>query len=247
MLSLDDDSLLNNTILLAVSGSRAYGTSVEGVSDQDYKGICVPPLNYYFGIESFSEFNNTGASDKKNTKDDTDITIKHIVKFAKEAMSGVPSSVELLFERPEDYLILTDCGKALINNRNLFLSKAMIKKMTGYAKAQIRLLDKKVDENSVVGYNTKNFMHAVRLITSATEILNTKNYSTYRPNRNFLLSCRKGEFSHSQAQQILSIAFADMIEAEKKTSLPDSPDRNAINTVLTKIEFEHLKLRLSTL
>ena len=42
----------NNLIFLhAISGSHAYGTAIEGVSDTDYRGIFVLEEEDYYGID----------------------------------------------------------------------------------------------------------------------------------------------------------------------------------------------------
>ena len=43
----------NNTIYLARHGSRAYGTNTAD-SDEDFKGICIPTKEYYFGFYQLS-------------------------------------------------------------------------------------------------------------------------------------------------------------------------------------------------
>ena len=62
------------TILMAPTGSFAYGTNVES-SDRDYKGICIPPIDCYLGLSSFKGYDNTGGNNFRNTKDDVDVTI----------------------------------------------------------------------------------------------------------------------------------------------------------------------------
>lgn len=68
--------LEDSTIILAPTGSYAYGTNTEE-SDRDYKGVCIPPIDYYLGLESFNEYNNSGGKNFKNTKDDIDINITY--------------------------------------------------------------------------------------------------------------------------------------------------------------------------
>ena len=82
--------LQQRTILLTITGSHAYGTNVE-TSDMDYKGVCIPPDEYYFGLKTFNDYNTTGGKNFKNTKDDIDISIMHINKFVSDAMQGVPN------------------------------------------------------------------------------------------------------------------------------------------------------------
>ena len=49
--------LETNTIILAYAGSTAYGTTTED-SDLDLRGICVPPEQYYYGLENFESYHS---------------------------------------------------------------------------------------------------------------------------------------------------------------------------------------------
>ena len=48
-MSAHDFSLFEHTILLSVSGSRAYGMARAG-SDVDVKGVLIPPRRYLIGV-----------------------------------------------------------------------------------------------------------------------------------------------------------------------------------------------------
>ncbi|MFP7477538.1 DNA polymerase beta superfamily protein [Terribacillus saccharophilus] len=235
------DWLEERTIILAPTGSHAYGTNTED-SDKDYKGICIPPVSYFLGLESFNEYNSSGGKNFKNTKDDVDINIIHITKFVKDAMVGVPNNIEILFLNKDQYIKLTDLGQQLIDNRHLFLSKAIQKKFGGYAKSQIQKLKLRNDSRAgrqdlidLYGYDTKFFMHSVRLLTSAIEILETGDFSTYRPNRGFLLDCRNGKYNFGEAVELIESLDDDLKKAANNSALPEMPDYNAINQLLIRI------------
>lgn len=240
--------LEERTIILTPTGSHAYGTSTDE-SDRDYKGVCIPPKEYYLGLKSFNEYNGTGGKNFKNTKDDVDINIIHINKFVMDAMKGVPNNIEILFVRPQDLIRVTELGRILIDNRHLFLSKAIKYKFGGYAYSQIQKLRVK-DSNGTgrrdlierYGYDTKFFMHAVRLLTSAIEILTTGDFSTYRPNREFLLECRNGRYTFDQAIRIVEELDREMQDAYERSPLPDLPDYDRINDMLIDINERALGL-----
>ncbi|PAF38476.1 hypothetical protein CHH58_03310 [Terribacillus saccharophilus] len=241
MQSIDYDWLEERTIILAPTGSYAYGTNTED-SDKDYKGICIPPVSYFLGLESFNEYNSSGGKNFKNTKDDIDINIIHITKFVKDAMLGVPNNIEILFLYKDQYLKITEPGQQLIENRHLFLSKAIQKKFGGYANSQIQKLKKRNVSRSgrkdlidVYGYDTKFFMHSVKLLTSAIEILETGDFSTYRPNRSFLLDCRNGTYTFDEAEELIESLDNDLKQAAEHSALPEKPDYNAINQLLVRI------------
>ncbi|PAK28276.1 hypothetical protein CJ467_21610 [Bacillus velezensis] len=236
------------TIILSPTGSYAYGTNTED-SDRDFKGVCIPPEEYYLGLESFNEYNTSGGKNFKNTKDDVDISIIHVNKFIKDAMSGVPNNIEILFVSPDKYLKLTRLGQKIIDSRHLFLSKLIQKRFGGYANSQIQKLKNKVSNGSgrqdlieQYGYDTKFFMHGVRLLTSAIEILKTGDFSTYRTNRELLLDCRNGKYSFEEAMQMIEEYDAQLKVAAANSDLPNAPDYKKINQLLIEINKEGLEL-----
>ncbi|MFC4402582.1 DNA polymerase beta superfamily protein [Gracilibacillus xinjiangensis] len=232
--------LEDRTILLAPTGSYAYGTNID-TSDRDYKGVCIPPVDYYLGLQSFNEYNTTGGKNFKNTKDDIDMIIMHINKFVKDARQGVPNNIELLFVRPQDYLKVTELGQVLIDHRHLFLSKHIQKKFSGYANSQIQKLKKSAD-NSSNDYDTKLFMHSIRLLTSAIEILETGDFSTFRPNRKLLLDCRNGKYTLAEAMEMVEWYNDQLKKAGETSSLPPTSDYEKVNQLLISINKEGLLL-----
>lgn len=250
-LNLEESNLKwleDRTILLSPTGSYAYGTNQKN-SDHDYKGVCVPPIEYYLGLDSFNEYNNSGGKNFRNTKDDIDVSIIHINKFVKDAMQGVPNNIEILFVRPEDYIKVTPLGQTLIDNRHLFLSKQIHKKFGGYAYSQMQKLKAKKSNGTgrqdlitAYGYDTKFFMQSVRLITSAIEIMETGDYSTYRPNRQLLLDCRNGLFTFTEALDMVETLDNQLKEAAEKSELPANVDYHKINEMLMDINKQGLSL-----
>lgn len=250
-LKLDTDSpawLEARTIILAPTGSYAYGTSTEE-SDKDYKGVCIPSEEYYLGLQTFNEYNNSGRKNYKNTKDDVDVSILHVNKFVRDAMQGIPNNIELLFIRPEDYLKVTPLGQLLIDNRHLFLSKQVKNKFGGFARSQIQKLKKgrtdgigRIDLIRDHGFDTKFAYHSIRLLTSAVEILTTGDFSTFRPNRKLLLDIRNGEISFDEVLELIEYYDNLLNLASHQTPLPDKPDYSKVNNLLVEINKRGLKL-----
>lgn len=234
--SFPENWIPDSVILLGPTGSRAYGTATEG-SDHDYKGILIPPIDYFLGLDSFSEYNNTGGKNYKNTKDDIDITLLHLTKFVKDAMLGVPNNIEMLFLPIDKYFLLSYEGEQLIKARHLFLSKQIMKKFGGFSRGEInRMKESSSNRQDLVnafGYDTKFFYNAVRLLKSAIEILNTGDYSTYRGDDiPLLMDCRNGLYTFHEAIRILEQLDEQLKVAYDNTKLPDEPDRNLINRLL---------------
>tara|TARA_R100000656_G_scaffold104176_1_gene76210 strand:+ start:249506 stop:250438 length:933 start_codon:yes stop_codon:yes gene_type:complete len=120
-----------STILLCVSGSRSYGTATPA-SDYDYRGVCIPPAEYFLGyFAKFEQFTESEPDDK---------VVYDIRKFFTLAEKANPNVVESLFVRDCDIVELTTLGEVLLENRDLFLSQRVFSTFTGYAHAQLKRL-----------------------------------------------------------------------------------------------------------
>lgn len=120
--------LEESTIFLAEVGSTAYGTATPQ-SDTDYKGLCVPPLNYFLGC--MSKFEQAECKDP-------DLVIYDIRKFISLAADCNPSIVEVLWVDDSNIVKMTPLGEVLRENRRMFLSKKAKHTFTGYAVSQLR-------------------------------------------------------------------------------------------------------------
>lgn len=121
--------LKNNLMLLTLGGSYAYGTNTD-TSDIDIRGVCSTPTDTLLGLNNFEQFVET----------ETDTTIYSFNKIVRLLIECNPNIIEILGCKPEHYFILTEKGKQLRDNVNLFLSQKCIYSFGGYATAQLRRL-----------------------------------------------------------------------------------------------------------
>jgi hypothetical protein len=87
-------------------------------------------------------------------------------------------------------------------------------------------------------YDAKNMLHVFRLLQMAEEIARTGELHVRRPNREFLLQIRRGEFEYAElvaeAEQLV-----DRVEAAFATSaLPDAPNAEAAEEALRRVRME---------
>jgi predicted nucleotidyltransferase len=137
-------NLRKSTIFLAVSGSQAYGFASPD-SDWDYRGVCIPPLDSYIGIlDKFEQIVDSGKEKhvfkhyEGIVRPDADMQVMELSKFAGLAASCNPSVIEILFTDPRDYVLCLPIMDRLIENRQLFLSKAAKPRFCGYALSQLQ-------------------------------------------------------------------------------------------------------------
>jgi uncharacterized protein len=146
------DWIQDRTVLLVRHGSHAYGTNI-ATSDEDFKGVCIPTLKYFFGTMHRFEQAELKAPDP-------DAVIYDIRKFFNLAAANNPSIIEVLFVDPSDHLYVNDLGYKIIENRDKFLSKRIRFSFAGYAHSQLHRI--KLHRNYLLnppqGYPTRSEM-----------------------------------------------------------------------------------------
>jgi len=84
-------------------------------------------------------------------------------------------------------------------------------------------------------YDSKNLMHTFRLLDMAEEIAVEGIVRVRRPNREFLMRIRRGEFDYEDLMRMAEEKVACIDEAFARSSLPDEPDHETLESVLISI------------
>lgn len=84
-------------------------------------------------------------------------------------------------------------------------------------------------------YDVKNMMHVFRLLDMAIEIGRQKKVNVERPNRDFLLSIRAGQFEYEDLLKMSDEKQAEMESVFEKSDLPIEPDLTMINTMAFRL------------
>ncbi len=132
-----NEHLKDNIILLTVGGSHAYGTSVE-TSDVDIRGIALEREQDLIGLSNFEVFENH----------ETDTVIYAFRKIISLLLNCNPNVIEILGTDNDKCFILTEEGKLLKDNLDLFLSKKCTHSFGGYATAQLKRLENALARDS---------------------------------------------------------------------------------------------------
>lgn len=215
----------DNIILEGVTGSRAYGLDTES-SDTDIKGIYLMPTKAVLSL---------GFNVSHNTKDhvDPDWVYHEAQKFIMLAMDSNPTILELLFL--EDYTVLNEWGKLLVDNRNLFLSQLARKKYGGYALSQAKSLATNNGKygNGRANRYEKHTRHCFRLLYQGRELLETGGLTVrVTPEvRQELFAI--GKLPPSDVVTLFEERFKEFDTIE--SVLPERVDKEAINNLLLKI------------
>jgi Predicted nucleotidyltransferase len=149
-------------ILLGVTGSYGYGTEREG-SDVDFRGITLELTSDLIGFTEFEQFEDR----------DTDTVIYGFNKIIKLLLSCNPNTIEILGIDPEKYVIKTEIGQTLLDNKDMFLTKRAAESFGHYADAQLRRLQNAIARDSMSQADREE--HIIRSVKHALEDYNRRN------------------------------------------------------------------------
>ncbi len=148
-----DGHLGDNIVILTLGGSHAYGTSREN-SDLDIRGCALNSKREILTGQKFDQI----------VDDRTDTTIYGFNKLIALLSSCNPNTIEMLGNRPEHYLYVSQAGRELLDHAHMFLSKRAVYTFGGYANQQLRRLDNKAAR--LVG-QAENEQHILKTIEHA--------------------------------------------------------------------------------
>ena len=148
--------LVDNLILLGYRGSISHNTYIpstdpDGIDDVDLMGIFLARKNFYIGLGQSKATSDIGLGQKEFVNPQTieimkdvdgilwDCVYYELGKFIKMLLKGNPNVINLLWIKPEHYILTTEYGEMLIKNRKSFLGKKYIyPSFTGYADGQMK-------------------------------------------------------------------------------------------------------------
>lgn len=127
-----EKNLGNNICYLTMGGSIAYGTNLpEKQSDIDVRGIALENktdiAKTLLDMEHFEQF----------VDPNTDTVIYGFNKILKLLLTCNPNTIEILGTKKEHIFYMSEVGKLLRDNAELFLSKKAIASFGGYAGQQL--------------------------------------------------------------------------------------------------------------
>jgi len=237
-------------------GSQAYGVSVDD-SDLDVYGFCIPPKDIVFphlgGVifgfgnqgERFEQYQEHHVNDP-NKKVSYDLTIFSIVKYFRLCMENNPNMIDSLFTPRNCVIHSTTISEMVREKRRMFLHKGCWHKFKGYAYAQMSKIRNKVNASNEKraasiaehGYDLKFAYHIVRLLNEVEQILVEGDLDLQR-NREQLKDIRRGEWTIEQVERYFEEKERALEATYAASSLPHSPDEDAIKRLLMNCLEEH--------
>jgi len=241
-----------NCILSGYRGSIAHGTYVpDHIDDKDVMAVCVPDVEWYFGLGS-QAFPANGTKEIK--KDEWDIVAYEAKKFIFLLAQGNPNVLSMLWLNPKHYIKMTENGHHIVDNRHLFVGRHVYKSFTGYAYSQLHRMTaytfdgymgtKRKELVDKFGYDTKNAANLIRLLRMGIEFLKDGELYVEREDASQLLDIKMGLWTLEQVKTESSRPFDHAEDAYIHSTLPKGPDIRGISHLSVEIIRSVLNTRL---
>jgi len=259
MTEIPKEVLIDNLILLGYRGSVAHNmyipsTDPNSIDDIDLMGVYIAPKNFYIGLGQHR------SSQTKEIKKEIngimwDCVYYELQKFVKLLLKGNPNVLSLLWIKDNHYLLIDKFSRMLLESRKSFLGKrSLYDAFTGYAFSQFKRMehyktegymgDKRKQLIEKYGYDTKNAAHLIRLLIMGREILYTGQAKIYRDkDAEMLLDIKTGKWSLEAVKNFAEELFKEAEKAYELSRLPEYPNFDKAETIVTKILQEYLCIK----
>ncbi|MGK5681478.1 nucleotidyltransferase domain-containing protein [Actinoplanes sp. URMC 104] len=211
-----------HTILGVVVGSRAYGLSGPA-SDHDRRGVYAAPTRLFFPLDKPPTHLDGPQPEQFSWE---------IERFCTLALQANPTVLEVLWSPVVERL--TPDGAELLAARHAFLSRRVGDTYGEYARDQLaRVAARRARTGET---NWKQAMHMIRLLIAGAHVLRTGDVLVdVRPLRTRLLDVRNGALTWDAVTGWAGDLQEDLAAALASTTLPASPDRAAVDRLLSGV------------
>jgi len=241
-------NLRSHLVLAARRGSEAHGTYIPpedatGVDDRDVLGIVVSPLDHYMGVR-----NDWSKAEAQSIKGPWDVVLYDARKYVRLLMAQNPNILMSLWCEPEDYLYISEFGRALLGMREHFKGRhAFHDACVGYARGQLYKMthgslgtgymgEKRKALVEQFGYDCKNAAHLLRLLYMGAEFHKEGVLHVRRTwDRERLIDIKRGKHTLQEVSKMAEDAFREANAAYAESVLPEKVDTDLINKVFTEM------------
>jgi hypothetical protein len=216
---LQSFDLMAHLMYGCVVGSRAYGLASPD-SDTDLRGVYLAPLDLVLSL---------GKPPGQLQNPEEEFCYWELEKFIKLALKANPNILECLYSPLVTFS--TPLMDALLEAREMFLSKMVYQTYNGYVLSQFKKMEGDLRNRGEIRW--KHAMHLIRLLISGTQVLE-RGFVPLRLDayRDQLLAIRHGEWPWEKVNAWRLQLHRDFEIAFQSTRLPERPDFDRANQFL---------------
>jgi DNA polymerase-3 subunit epsilon len=220
---------VNEDVLLyrCLAGSRAHGTSGDR-SDVDIRGVFAAPRDMVLsGLSTVS-----GQARPMEKRGEGDSVLFELTRFAKCIANQETNALEWLWAEPKDVTHIHPGFVMLRAARAELLSQKVLHSFGGFAKSTVERANKKLERGDRP--DPKELAAAVRLLRSATEILEEGTLRVRRPDAQELIAIRKGTVPAEQVLEQIRSLSTRLGAVAAKTGLPKEVDQGKLAALVAR-------------
>jgi predicted nucleotidyltransferase len=218
--------------LVSLTGSKAHGLA-HPESDTDLRGIYLASFNDLLGIKK-------PADSLEGNRQENDIVVYELAKFANLASKANPSVLEFLWS---PVLQNSESGETIIANRNIFLSQLARKTYSGFIFQQLKDIERfekrfeegELDEAEYRKKRAKRARHLVRLSEQGVHLLKDQEMIVQVQD---LTAIQKAETATLEELQAMLSETENTLK-KSPSPLPEQPDWEAINQLIVDLRLLH--------
>jgi hypothetical protein len=213
--------LYQRVIYRCVIGSQAYGLA-DVDSDVDRRGIYLAPADLHWSLYGVPE---------QLENHETQEAYWELQKFLIMARKANPNILECLYTPLVEKA--TPLAEELLGLRSIFLSRMVYQAYNGYVMSQFKKMQADIRNHGQVKW--KHVMHLIRLLLSGIGVLRDGVVSVkVDSHRDQLLAIRRGEVPWDDVENWRLSLHQEFNAAFETTKLPERPDYERANAILTR-------------
>ncbi len=239
----------DRTLLATYRGSISHNTFVppdqpNSSDDVDLMGVYFAPVSEYLGLGKVKDVQESFVGQY-------DIVNYEFKKMVSMLLKANPNVMSILWLDKSHYLKKNVYGRALVDYRDLFISKKIYRTYTKYAENELRKINKtefqgymgekrkKVVET--YGYDTRHASHCIRLLRMGYEFTDTGTLTVYRTkDAQELIDIKNGKWTLEEVKDEANRLF-DLAEvAYLRCDFPEEPQTEKVERLVEEIMFDYI-------
>ncbi len=227
-----------NVCLASYRGSVSYNTYVSGLSkDIDLLGIHFWPAKNYVGLEKKEDACESFIGEY-------DVVSYEFKKAIKMLLKANPNLFPILFIKDDHYLYKNFYGRAIVDYRDLFVSKQVCNSFYNFAISELKKLKKGCickNPPQTCGYNTKQAFNCIRLLRMGHEFMKTGELKVYRDtDAQELMDIKLGKFKFEEIKEMANDLIHRFEKDYKNCSLPQDPETEKVHKLVEEIMYDYI-------